>query len=199
MAELVRPVTLPPPAPGARPLAAWPPPPRHDPLGVVGLLLWAPFVVVAAGLAVTVWLAPFGIPLLMLTLPPFFACHERRRHRRPSRGLVAVGFVAIGLLDAGAIVLATDAGLDSRVFAGMTALGSWNVAAAIVLRRLRRRRSPSDSIGGEPEALGLWLQVVWLPMVVTLLWPTGLVVGAPLMALALAPCYAGHLRRRDRP
>lgn len=161
------------------------------------MLLWTPVVIAAAGFTVTVWLAPFGIPALLLALPPMLACNERRCGRRPARGLVAVGVITVAALDAGALVLAVDAGLGASVYAGSVALSAWSAVATVVLVRLRS--VPLRAGAAEPEALGLWLQVIWLPMVVAMLLPAALVFGAPFLLLALANCYAGWLRHRLRP
>lgn len=197
MADLGPPALLPPPPPGSRPLAAWPPPPPprcRDGVGIVGQLLWAPLVFVGAVGAASIWLTVFGLPLLLVSLPPFLACGERRCGRRAPRSLVVAGLVVIPVIDVGAVVAVAFAAGDPAAYAGLVAVAAWSIAATIVLLRLRS--GPVDVSRAVPEVLGLWLLVLWVPMAVALLWPTGFVIGAPFMALALAPCQAGRLRHR---
>lgn len=191
------PVLLPPPPPGSRPLAAWPPPPpprRRDGVGIVGQLLWAPLVFVGVVGAASIWLTAFGLPLLLMSLPPFLACGERRGGRPAPRSLVVAGLVAILMIDVGAVTAVAFADGDPAAYAGLVAVAAWSIAATAVLLRLRS--AAVDVTTALPEVLGLWLLVLWLPMAAALLWPTVFVIGAPFMALALCPCQAGRLRHR---
>lgn len=198
VAELVPPVLLPPPPPGSRPLAAWPPPrrPGRDGLGIAGQLLWVPLVIIGVVCAASIWLVVVGLPLLLVALPPFLACRERRYGRPAPRSLIVAGLVVIPLLDATAVVGVVLADGDPAAYVGLAAFAAWTIAATLVLLRLRS--APIDVSDARPEALGLWLVVLWMPMAVGLLWPAGFVVGAPFLALALAPCHAGRLRHQRR-
>ncbi|MGH9271948.1 MAG: hypothetical protein ACRDZ2_11805 [Ilumatobacteraceae bacterium] len=180
-----------------RPRAAWPAPRgrRDHALGLFGQILWAPFVAFGALCAASIWLIVIGVPLLLVVLPAFLACNERRCGRRPAPSLLVAGLAAIPVLDASALVAVVyaDGGPAARL--GLAALAFWSVAATITLLRMRR---PPPRWHGEPEALGLWLQVLWIPMAVALIWPALMLFGVPFLLLALAPCYAGRLRHQRR-
>lgn len=199
MGELRPPMRLPPPPPGTRPLAAWAPPHvvSYDSLGLLGEVLWGSVVVVGAYLTATLYGAVIGVPLLLCSLPPYFACQERRQRRRAPRSLVAMGFVGIAGVNAGALVL-VQADYDAFVYGVAAMLAIWSIVAAVVLGHLWPRRLPVGFAEDSGEALGLWLQVLWAPLGVLALWPAALLIGMPFLLAAVASCAAGWLRHRRR-
>lgn len=67
---------------------------HHEVLGLWLQVLWLPLALLGAMLVLSLEGANFGLPLMLLSLPPFLAGRMRHRGGRAPRSLVAAGFLA---------------------------------------------------------------------------------------------------------